>query len=402
MKNRIILPNGCSMSVPSVNPKNWKSRSKALLKKSWRIQYYFYPKEGKKKLVVVKGMNTISLIEGRQEITKGIIQDILEENKNGFNPITKKFVLEKYDKYTKLHPHLHFIIAFRIAITKVQCSEKYRKEMEWCVTRLEKQVDKLNLRYVVIGQFKRVQLKQLLEACDLPDNNFNKYLVFLSGIFSELLEYECCQRNLLRDIRKRKIIKKQREVLAPKDHKAVMTHLHANHYEFWRYAKIFLFSGARTSELFLLQAKDVDIKNQEYKILINKGNRPKEVIKVILKVVIPLWVELLKKAKPNDYLFAKGLKPGKESILPYQITKRWMRLVKKSNDIKDKNGIIIKVTADFYSLKHSLLDVLPEDVAMQMASHTNSKTTSLYRVNAEKRKRERLKKLSLDDSAFEG
>ena len=77
-------------------------------------------------------------------------------------------------------------------------------------------------------------------------------------------------------------------------------------------------------------------------------------------------------------------------------------MVKKSDKIKDTHGKTIKVTADFYSLKHSLLDLLPEDIAMQIASHTNSKTTSLYRVNAEKRKRERLKKISLDDSAFRG
>jgi hypothetical protein len=126
------------------------------------------------------------------------------------------------------------------------------------------------------------------------------------------------------------------------------------------------------------------------------------VTKVILNEVLPLWVELMKHTQHNDYLFAKGLKPGEEPILPNQITKRWYRLVKKSDIIKDEHGVVLKITADFYSLKHSLLDVLPEDVAMQMASHSNSKTTSLYRVNAEKRKREELKKLSLDDSSFEG
>jgi integrase len=390
------------MSTPSVNPKYWKSGGKTLLDIPWRIQYYFYPKEGKRKLVVVKGMNNIMLLTIRRELTKYIMQDVIEENKNGFNPIIKQFVHEKFDEDTELNPHLHFITAFRIAITKIQCSEKHRKQIEWSINRLDKKVDALQLRNVVIGQLKRRQLKQLLEACDLSGHNYNKFLVYISRLFGELLEYECCENNLVRHIRKRKIIKKQREILEPKDHKAVMSYLHANHYEFWRYAKIFLFSGARTSELFRLQIKDVDIQNQEYKILIMKGNRSQEVTKVILKEVIPLWVELMKNAQHNDYLFAKRLKPGKEPILPNQITKRWYRLVKKSDRIKDENGVALKITADFYSLKHSLLDVLPEDVAMQMASHTNSKTTSLYRVNAEKRRREELKKLRIDDSSFEG
>ena len=401
MAKKINLPNGCSMSVPSVNPQNWKSGDNSLLDLPWRIQYYFYPKEGKRKLVVVKGMNRFGSLVDRREITKCLIQDLIEENKNGFNRITKQFVLETFDKDTELNPSLHFITAFRIAIIKIQCTEKHRKQIEWCVNRLDKKVGVLKLRNVTIGQLKRRQLKQLLEACDLPSHNYNKYLAYLSRLFSELLEYECCENNLVRDIRKRKLIKTQREVLTPKDHKAVMSYLHDNHYEFWRYAKIFLFSGARTSELFRVQVKDVDIKHQEYKTIIMKGSRPHEVIKVILKEVIPLWVELVRNAKPNDYVFSKGLKPGKDSILPNQITKRWMRLVKKSNDIKDENGRVINITADFYSLKHSLLDVLPEDIAMKMASHTNSKTTSLYRVNAEKRNREELKKLSIDDNSFE-
>ena len=99
------------------------------------------------------------------------------------------------------------------------------------------------------------------------------------------------------------VITKQREILSSEDFKIVMNHLYNKYYEFWRYARIFLFSGARSTELLGLQAKDVDILNQEYKITILKGNRPKEVVKVILGEVIPLWQELIEGAKPNDFIF---------------------------------------------------------------------------------------------------
>lgn len=181
-----------------------------------------------------------------------------------------------------------------------------------------------------------------------------------------------------------------------------MDYLHANYYEFWRYATIFLFSGARTTELFRVHAKDVDIENQEYQTIIMKGCSPKEVTKVIIEEVVPLWCEILKDAKPNDYLFSRGLVAGGTTIKPYQITKRWLRLVKHSDKILDSKGKIIKVTADFYSLKHSFLDSLPKETAMLIASHTNSKTTSLYRVNAEKNQREELKKLKINESNFGG
>lgn len=399
MSSRILLPNGATMTRPSVNPNNWKTGGLFLLESNWRIQYYYYPQIGKRKLVVVKGMNTLKSLSERRLVTKALIEDEIESNKAGYNPITKKYEKE-VDEEAELNPNLHFITAFRIASTKIQCSIKHRKEVNWCIDRLETKVAKFRLSNVVIDQLTRKQLKQLLESCELPDSYYNKYLSFLSRLFNELLEYECCPYNIVRDIRKRKLVQTKRETLTHEQHKSVMGYLKSNHYEFWRYARIFLFSGARTTELFRVQVKDVDIVNQEYNTVILKGVNPQEVTKVILKEVMPIWEELIKDANPTDYVFSRGLRAGANPIQAYQITRRWLRLVKNSDDIKDRRGNIIKVTADFYSLKHSLLDALPEDVAMKIASHTNSKTTSIYRVNSEKRNLEELKNLKLDENMF--
>lgn len=54
MSDKILLPNGCSMSEPSVNPTNWLSGGAALIKKPWRIQYYFYsPENNNGKLIAI-------------------------------------------------------------------------------------------------------------------------------------------------------------------------------------------------------------------------------------------------------------------------------------------------------------------------------------------------------------
>lgn len=395
MANKIILPNGCAMSQPSVNPSNWKTGGISLLENPWRIQYYFYPANGgKRKLVVVKGMNDLKSLTDRRVVTKSLIEDEIETNKSGYNPIFK-IVNSPINQSAELHPFLYFIDAFRIAADKIQCTTKHKKETDYCITRLVLNVGKLKLRNVVIEQLTRKQLKLLIDSCELPNSYFNKYLSILSRIFAELIEYECCEINIVRDIRKRKIVKTKREILSPEDHKAVMSYLHKNHYEFWRYARVFFLSGARSTELFRVQVKDVDIENQEYNTTILKGSNPHEVTKVILNEVLPLWEEIIKGAKPDDYLFSFGLKAGVEKIESYQITKRWYRLVKNSEKIFDTKGNVVRVTADFYSLKHSFLDSLPEDKAMLIASHTNSKTTSIYRVNKEKNERELLKRMKL-------
>ncbi|MEX2349523.1 MAG: tyrosine-type recombinase/integrase, partial [Flavobacteriaceae bacterium] len=368
MKSKIILPNGCSMSTPFIYPKNWKTGNSKLLSINWRIQYYFYPpNKGKRKLVVVKGMNTIKNLTERRKYTEKLLHDEIDNNLRGYNAIEKKYthVIHQEDD---LNPYLDFILAYRIAINKMRCTHAHRKNLLWCVNTLEKNVVNLGLQSVTIGQLKRKQLKRLFESLDVTNYTYNKFLGFLSRIYNELLEYECCEINIVRDISKRKVIKKQREILSPDEHKAVMEYLHKNYYEFWRYARIFLFSGARSTELFRVRVNDVDIDNQEYKTIILKGSDPHEVTKVIIEEVVPLWRELLKGAKPNDYLFSRGLKSGKESINSYQITKRWLRLVKTSDKIKDSNGEVLNITADFYALKHSFLDSLPEETAMLIAS----------------------------------
>lgn len=395
MSQKLSLPNGCSMSTPIVNPKNWKTGGLNLIKKDWHIQYYFYERNSKKgRLISIRGMNSYKDLKERREVTQIIMDDEIEDNKLGFNPITKKFVKDT-NLNSELNPNLFFIDAFRNVLPKIQSTEKHKKEVGWCIDRLEKNVVKVGLQKVIIEQLTRRQFKQLLEVCNLPNSYYNKYISHFSSLFRELVEYECCEVNIVRDIRKRKIIQTQREVMCAEELGAVMSHLKTNHYEFWRYAQIFLYSGARTTELFRVQAKDVNIEKQEYNTTILKGSNPHETTKVILSEVMALWKEMLHNAKPDDYLFSRGLVAGEKPIKPYQITLRWLRLVKNSEDIKDENGEVLKITADFYSLKHTFLDSLPKEMAMLMASHTNSTTTAIYRVNEEKRTREILKNMKL-------
>lgn len=401
MANRILLPNGCSMSNPSVTPKDWKTGGLTLLKRNWQIQYYFYDPELISNseyggwLVPVKGMNAYKSLSERRAVTKVILEDEIDKLKRGYHPIHKKYIIKEDLSDQELHPDLPFIVAFRIALEHLIITKKHRNEIRWAIDRIEKKTSKLKLSNTTISQLKRSDLKRLLEACKLPDYYFNKVRGYVSTLFGELIEYECCDTNLTRDIRKRKVVSKEREILSPEHHKVVMNYLFNNYYEFWRYSKIFLFSGSRTTELFMIQKEDVNIKNQEYKVTIKKGKHHKEVTKVILKEVIPLWQEMLDQAKPKEHLFSKLLVPGKIPILSSQITKRWYKHVKCSDKIKDGNGKTIKITADFYSLKHSLLDSLSTETAQMMASHTNSKTTVGYQVNKAKRDRDVLKDLDV-------
>lgn len=397
MADRILLPNKCSMSNPSVFPKNWKSGGQSLIKTDWRIQYYFYDPEHprKKKLCIVKGMNSYKDLKERRDATMILLENEIETNLRGYNPILKKFIVNEDFKNAELHQDLPFITALEIARRKMQVSESQHKQLKWVTERMRPMAIKMKIADVTIGDITRRQLKNLLDRLDLPDEYYNRFKGYLGSIFRELVEYECCETNITRDIRKRKTVTREREILSPEHFSIVLEYLKANYYTFYRYAKIFSFSGGRSSELFSVQAKNVNLEAQEYQVLIKKGRSYREKTKVILKDALPFWEELLRSAEPNDFIFSRNLEPGPKQIRSYQITKRWYRLVKNSDNIKDDDGNAIKVTADFYSLKHSLLDSLPSDIAQQMASHTNARTTAIYQVNKEKRQREFLKDLDL-------
>lgn len=116
------------------------------------------------------------------------------------------------------------------------------------------------------------------------------------------------------------------------------------------------------------------------------------IAKVIMPKAIPFWSEILNECtSDDDFLFTRGLRPSLVPTKPYQITKRWKRLVKDKLD----------VTADFYSLKHLFLDELDKatnsalNLSKEMASHTTNVTETAYLFGRESRKNEVLKKMQL-------
>jgi integrase len=135
-----------------------------------------------------------------------------------------------------------------------------------------------------------------------------------------------------------------------------------------------------------LKVKDVDLKNQVYKCDIRKGKQHREVLRTIKTIALPLWEEVLEEAKPDDYVFSKGLKPGPIQIRADQITKRWYKYVKKP----------LGIEATFYSLKHShtseIVDLLSEEDAAKLNGHVNTDMVSkVYDVKKKDRQHQRLK-----------
>lgn len=426
-RERIMLPNGCYCSKPSVFPPDWKICDKSSLEFDWRIQYYFYdpnfPKPKTPK--VVKGMNEYYTLFERRAVTETLLNDEIEALKSGYNPYLKKYTVEpEVKQLAEMNPELLIVESFRLAyikLSKKRLTPEHLYQVKCAIDRIEKAIIQLQFDKITIYAFKRSQLKEVLDFINLPDNSFNKFKSYLSSLFKILIEYECCENNLTNDIQKRSITQSQREVMEVDLIDLILEKLRTDHYSFYRYSKIFFYSGGRSTELFSVQAKHVRLEKQEYDVLIKKGDQYVWETKIIIQNAIPFWTEIVQMCKSKeDYLFSHGLVPGPIHNNPKQITIRWRKHVKHSlviynGEVRfkaelDKLNITDyeRITADFYSMKHTFLDLLDElqndgdlhsidvemNVAQIMGSHRTPKITNkVYTTGKTKRENERMKKI---------
>jgi len=381
----ITLPNGCKCSNLVVYPKNWQSK-KAKININWYIKYRFYDSRYPiPKQVMVKRMNLFKTLSDRQDATQKCLIEEMDKLVNGsFNPFVRE-VLHSKRIATRDTP---MVDSLKLAYNQVSVSERTKRDLKYLIDMIDKAAKHLNLQNLSISDVTRKTVKLILEEISSTADRFNKHRSYLMILLSELCEAEAIDNNPVRDIKKKKIVKHLRTVLTEEERVRVNQHLQDNYPAFHRFLHIFFHSGARISELMRVREYDLDLPNQRYKVIVQKGRSYKEVWKTIKDIVLPFWISLYNECSHGDYLFSIGLKPGQVPIKPYQITKRWYRLVKKK----------IGIEADFYSLKHlhttEVVDILNVSEAAKHNEHTSeAMVIGIYDVKGVERKHGKVKGL---------
>ncbi|WP_139326095.1 MULTISPECIES: phage integrase family protein [Chryseobacterium] len=407
----IKLTNGCERTGVYFSPKGCMDfTSKSKFSKVWFVECRFYDPKFKDQypngFQYRKKFSKDSLRELKifAEIFKEEMEHKLDELK--FNPISKTYM---NNSLGELNPDLNFMTALWKVRDKIPFSEDYIGLSRQLLNLIEKVIPELGYGDLRIIDTKIWHVKNILEAIYTTNSVFNKHRSCLKTLFNELLEYGCVEFNPVGSLSKKAETPAIRELLTDRKKAIVLQYLHDNFPEFYRYANIFHYSGARSTELFRLQAKYVDIENQEYKVLIKKRRKFEWETKVIIPAAIPYWRQILLECNSeDDYVFSKGLRPGPTKINSSQIEKRWRRNVKESDKIIDPiSKKPIKVTENFYSWKHLFLDkldqlqnsqeapIIPINLAQGMASHLSPETTKKYTVGKSDRNKEYLKKISI-------
>lgn len=394
----------CECSEVWASPKNWKTiTGKKALSLNWYVQCVFHDPKFKEKypngFPFRKKLNKLKTLEERKAAVELYLEEIpkLFFDK-GYNPITKTFMIEPVQEVkkhlTELCPETPFNIALDLAMATIKKADSTMDDLNAIVKKVKQSSNQLRYDDIAVSEISRKHIKLIIDNLEKVDgefsaHKFNKYRSYLSIVFSELVEWEAIESNIIRDISKRKQVKTIREVLTKDQRTQVVKHLKRFHPEFYTFTQIFFHSGIRITELLSVKAEHVNLKEQKYKVLVKKGVNYEWKECVIKDVALPFWNKAVFGARKDDYIFSTGLLPGIKPLKYNAIRLRWKRNVK----------VMLDITADFYSLKHLNLDetteILSLEDAARMANHKGTKmVSSVYAVGEKQRQFEKLRKVS--------
>jgi site-specific recombinase XerC len=276
-------------------------------------------------------MNVFKTVEERQLCVEELLKEEKKRLLDGHNPFS--IVAPLIDK--KKEENISLETALDLAYSKITVAPITKRDIKLSVDQIKKALQKLELEGLNILETSRKYIKLLLEEASGTSDRYNKNRSHLMILFSELCEMEMVEYNPVKDIRKKNVIKRIRQIPSDSERKIVNEFLLKKYPGFHRFLHIFYHSGTRISELLRVREFDVDIDEQRFKMVIQKGRGYREVWRIIKDISLPYWQELMKECRAGDYLFSKGLKPGQISIQPYQVGKRWYRLNGRDADMWD-------------------------------------------------------------------
>lgn len=395
----IALFDGCYCSELQVHPKNW-NQAGASVKKDWYIYYRFYDPQIrdaqdriKPKLCIVKGMNGAKDLAGRRFATKVLVEEHFKLLQvEGFNQITGKYMAPVItDTQYEIDPSTPVIDALTGSMHRLSVTSRVKIGIKCVIKGIALAACQLRYDRIEISRITRRHIKSLLEQCARnserwSNTRFNMYRGYLMMLFKELVELEASPANPIRDISKRKLTKKIKEVLSTGDRTRINDHLANVFPRFQKFVHLFFHSGGRKTELLQLKPSMVDLKNQSYRCMIKKGRQYKEVDRTIKTIAIPFWKFFLQDCPGDHFIFGPLFEPGLKPIGQDMPTKYW----------KDYVKIDLEITADFYSLKHlntsEVVDALDEKAAASLNAHSSTAmVVNIYDVKQKDRQHNRLK-----------
>jgi integrase len=276
---------------------------------------------------------------------------------------------------------------------------------------------KLGIDKKPIKEISRKHFVAIFEQCEKDNSRFTKnrqnvYRKWLIKLYKILFKLEAVETNPLKDIEKEKITKNERILATYEQRTIINNYLRSNYYYLWRLMQIFFTSDARQIELYRVQKKHVNLKDQSCLYLVKKGQEERWIRRPIIDAALFLWQEILSECKSDEYyLFSIGMRPGVKQQNSEQFGRAWRRHVngtlktKRKENSRKKHVPVEKlnINVKLNSLRHQsiteMMDRLdkqynPVKEVSELTGHKSGKMIAkVYDLNFEERKNDKVKKL---------
>lgn len=331
-------------------------------------------------------------MEERKAAVSIFLKEMKKALEDGYNPITGQYVY--LDIYEAQNDDVGLCKALKLAYENKQMAEPTKIDIRSVLKYFNKSAIALGIDKKDVKEVKRSDVKAVLNNIYLINKNFtdkryNKYIRYLSGLFSDLEEFEIIDFNPMIRMKPKKTTQKLKVVLNDHERIKIRKHLKHKHFDFWVFINIYFHAGCRLIEICRLKVSDVDLTNQTFVVLVKKGRNYTEKIYPIKNIALKYWIHLLDgRFESSDYIFQSNYLPGPKKMDRSTPTNKWKRVVKDELNIK----------VDLSSLRHLNLDEITMKRSLSAAAVAGGHTSTImvqkhYAVRERERQVEYLKSM---------
>ncbi len=327
-----------------------KIKGKATLTKDWYVYCYFTnPKTNKRdyKFMIKAGINRKKTLSERRRFAKDVQRALIYSIEvNGFSPFEDNNAADFEKIEISVLKGLQIGFDNKKESWSIQTLTSAKSHLDRFIEFIKENklqhllISKINKRHITTF------LNELIKKGNSPKTR-NNYRATLSSIFTQLVNDDYLDRNIILNIQKLKAIPKKNIAFNKKQLKDIKKYLLKNDPYLYEYIQFVGYAFLRPIEVCRVKLKDIDIDGNFLRVHAKTGHQTVYIIDKLIDIIKKYKIGTLDK---NMLLFTKDNKPyhwtTKETDRRTYFGKRFSKL-KKALDYGEEYSI--------YSFRHSFI-----------------------------------------------
>lgn len=356
--------------------------------KTWFVQYSVVnPYSGQMVRKRIK-INRIKEMKERRRYAKRLIGEINLKLYSGWNPFQEQEVPRGFTKLLEVCHHFLKQKTKELRPDSMRSYQSFVQSFEaWLLESDQIECFCLNFNQ----QMARDYMRYIYDEKNVSNRTFNNYRRFQLILFNWMVENQFIKINPFVGIKPKKARHKKRQPVPDNERGLIKDYLMKTDFDFYMVTQLVFYTLLRPKEICQLKPEYFDLKSQT--LIIPAGaakNGNERIVTIPDALVQDLTNWNFNQAKPGQYIFGKGIKPGMDPLDARRLSKKWAAMRKKLNLSDDLVLYSLRDTGIIQMLRRG---ISPNEV-MKQADHSSLEITTIYLKHANPSGSEEIKKRS--------